>query len=485
MISDKFLNYLTKDNNKIFFDLLSKYTTKKLKTFSKNLFELKFTSDVILFFDSIPSYSKILEQRKRRIKNYLESQNRKQYYIKYFTDLENCNIIENDLENDLENDIEYDYFGWMNKKFSCNKIIDSNLYVKHLKDYITDKLKLNNINIKIDEEHFGEADYKIFKYISSKNLNGKITILSCDSDLVYQLILQQHNYDYTNSNINLGLFKFYVNSFDYCQYFDSNKIINYINNSYNDVNNLKDNINNNFCLDFLLLLNFFGNDFLPSSLEIGPEIGFNYLLKTYDKVFHNSSLKIINPIIKNDKLFYKINFYKLRDWLKEISKCCSLTKILLLRYYRVPFNITQILTDKMGLNLKEIRDKILKPYLIYNGMIKKEILDDNDIRLITYKEFIKTNSEDKIINPLNCLNYPSSFKNFLEQLDSMLYDYLDYTDIDNLGFKNNSYNIEYNDNMYENLYNYISFESYLDNFKTDIDFDFCLKNSNKNITRDF
>ena len=60
----------------------------------------------------------------------------------------------------------------MNKKFSCNKIIDSNSsFVKHLKGYILTKINIkDNINIKIDEEEFGEADYKIFKYISSKNL---------------------------------------------------------------------------------------------------------------------------------------------------------------------------------------------------------------------------------------------------------------------------------------------------------------------------
>jgi len=487
MISDKFINYLMDNDNKVFFELLSKYTSKKLEDILENLFELSFTSDVILFFDSIPSYSKILEQRKRRIKNYMESQNRKEYYVKYFTDLENCNV--------LEDGIEYDYFSWMNKKFSCNKIIDSNSsFVKHLKEYIVNKINLpNNISIKVDSEQFGEADYKIFKYISTQNLTDKITILSCDSDLVYQLILQQNNYNFSGNDVNLGLFKFYVNSFDYCQYFNANNILNYLKSNYNDVNGIKDDKENGFCLDFLFLLNFFGNDFLPSSLEIGPEISFNYLLKTYDKVFSNSNKGILSPnYSKNDKLYYTIDFDKFKGWLIEIDKCSSFTKIILLRYYHLPYMITQILTDKLGYNLVEIKEKILLPYLIYHGMLMKNNLEENDIRLILYKKFIKENDDidednetEKITNPLNDTNFPSSLKSSVDSLNSMLNNYLDFMDLENLGLKNNNYNIDYNENMYENLYNYITNESYLESTKYNISFEFKNDDTNNKKTESF
>ena len=51
----------------------------------------------------------------------------------------------------------------MKKKFNCNKIIDSNsVFVKHLKEYIIDTVKIsNNVKIDVDKEDFGEADYKI------------------------------------------------------------------------------------------------------------------------------------------------------------------------------------------------------------------------------------------------------------------------------------------------------------------------------------
>lgn len=471
-ISEKFINFLTENDNKVFFDLLSNYTCSKLKNILEKLFELKFSKEVILFFDSIPSYSKILEQRKRRIKNYIESQNRKEYYLKYFSDLENDNM--------EEDNIEYDYFNWMKKKFSCNKIIDSNSsFVKHLKGFIKQGIKLENISITIDNEDFGEADYKIFKFISSKKLSDNITILSCDSDLVYQLILQQYNYNYLNKNINLSLFKFYVNSFDYCQYFSSNKILNYISNYYHEINSSKDIQNNNFTLDFLLILNFFGNDFLPSSLEIGPEISFTNLIKTYYQVFNKKKSSIIIPQLNDNVLKYDINFENLKLWINELLKTSSFTKIILLRYYKVPYNITFILTEKLNLELLEIKDKILKPYLIYQGHIQSN-LDENDIRKILYQEFIKDNEIINISNPLDPKNYHQSLSSYLEQLESLLSNYLDYHDIENLGFKNNSYSIETEDNMYQNLYNYISKESNISDKNIDVNFNYTIPSSTKN-----
>ena len=128
-------------------------------------------------------------------------------------------------------------------------------------------------------------------------------------------MLQQYNYNYLSKNINLGLFKFYVNSFDYCQYFSANKILNYISNNYYENNLIKETSSNNFTLDFLFLLNLFGNDFLPSSLEIGPEINFTYLMKTYYQVFGKNNKAIINPVYDNDNLFYKLNFENFKLWL--------------------------------------------------------------------------------------------------------------------------------------------------------------------------
>ena len=132
-----------------------------------------------------------------------------------------------------------------------------------------------------------------------------------------------------------------------------------------------------------------------------------------------------------------IYFDSLKLWLEEISKSSSFTKIILLRYYKVPYNITFILTEKLGLNLSEIKDKILEPYLIFNGMMNIKNLEPNDIRSILYKKYVKDNDlkdeeiDDKIKNPLDTENYPSLLHNYLEQLDSLLNNYLDFLDLEN------------------------------------------------------
>ena len=234
---------------------------------------------------------------------------------------------------------------------------------------------------------------------------------------------------------------------------------------------------------------FSSDDFLPSSLELGPEISFNYLIKTYYQVFGKSGNSIVIPEYSNDKLLYNLDFNNLKLWLVEISKVSSYTKIVLLRYFKVPYNITFIITEKLGLNLEEVRDKLLKPYLIYNGMILKDSLDDNDIRLLLYNDYIKESSDTldeaikNIKNPLDCNNYPNSLGIYLEQLDSLLAEYLDFNDLANFGLKNRLYTLEIEDNMYQNLYNYISRESNISTI--DLSFDMKIDECDNNKTEEF
>ena len=482
-ICKNFIDSLVKNDNEILDSIMLKNVSDKLEKLLSNIFALDFVENVVLFFDSIPSYSKILEQRKRRLKNYLESQNRKQYYKEYFTNLKSRIIY------DEKDDFEFDYFSWISNKFSCNKIIDSNsVFIKKLKKHIIDNLNFETkgkcINVNVDHEEYGEADYKIFKHISNNNFDDIVTILSCDSDLVYQIITQQLNYNAIDNKVKLNLCKFYINSFDHCQHYNANKIINNLNSSYKEINNTSSE--GEFCLDFMIILNFFGNDLLPSSFEIGPEFNLNTLMKLhYNSLGKEGKCLMKTSFESTENSIRLLDLNNLKKFLIEINKNSIFTKIILLRFYKIPYNIVSIFTDKMSFKLIDVKN-FMEEYLIFKGYIeiekKKNKIDENDIRYIKYNEYkenIKSkyfvdkeiNEKDliqkideKIIDPLksNANQYNGGLASFVNQLENLLDEYLDFTDLDNLGLLNSSETLEMESNMYQNLYNYISSKSYLD-----------------------
>lgn len=543
-ICKNFIESICEDDNKILDDIMLKNVSDKLEKLLSNIFALDFVDNVVLFFDSIPSYSKILEQRKRRLKNYLESQNRKHYYKEYFTNLKNRILY------DEKEDFEFDYFSWISNKFSCNKIIDSNsAFIKKLKNHLIENLNFDmnpkTIEIKVDNEEFGEADYKIFKYISKNNLDDIITILSCDSDLVYQIITQQLNYKSLDKKIKLNLCKFYINSFDHCQHYNANKIIDNLSSNYKESNNCS--YDGEFCLDFMIILNFFGNDLLPSSFEIGPEFNLNTLIKIHYNALGKEGKSLIKNNISKDVNYKTLDLDNFKKLLREINKNSIFTKIVLLRFYKVPYNIVTLFTDKLCFKLIDVKN-FLEEYLIFKGYIeiekKKNILDTNDIRFIKYEEFknkikkemseeiakqsistidesynecgavdlsnneidvsceanqylsikqkwkdvsgesyetLEVNKfnnndlnnndnkllkkiEEKMVDPIknNSFHFNNNSSNIMGQLENLLDDYLDFTDLDNLGLLNHTETLDLDGNMYQNLYNYISSKSNLD-----------------------
>ena len=123
--------------------------------------------NVFIFFDGIPSYSKILEQKRRRTKNFLESKIRKKYFLKIF----------NNFKNDIytENGLSYNYFNWLNNKISIDKsfgpsskiILDLERFLKNINK--NDKIIKLSYNLNIcSGKIMGESDFKIFKYIKKR-----------------------------------------------------------------------------------------------------------------------------------------------------------------------------------------------------------------------------------------------------------------------------------------------------------------------------
>ena len=503
-----------------------------------------FITDLSIFLDGIPSISKVLEQRRRRIKNYLESNNKKILYANHYNNLNNnntklidsiiskniLNIIENNKIN-IDND-NFDYFKWSNNRFKIDKSVNpSSNFIQNFEIYLNLKLKklLPKINININNSHYnGESDLKIFKFISTNNINTDLQIdktltyknnsksieyciHTIDSDFIHQMLVQQTYYNIIKKDINLIIIKYIKNNNDdYVQILDGNLIINNILNLYNNITNFEFNefssftsetisnyktnlpsnkfieseqseqqlintniiksnllINNkvdNYKIiwDLCLLFYLFGNDHLPSSLEIGPELSLDFfLLKHYQSLNKNT----IIDIDTNKKII--INFNNLSLYLQKLNEnnFNNITKIILQRFFKINLQLTNILINKLNLNFIDKKNKnslelFLKKFIINRAANLSDIeynnLDDDDLRKILTK------------NINNLLNYKNFIWNDIiidNSYIELLSENLDYIENDYYGLilYNKSYNIT--KDTYQDIYNIISDKSlnYLNN----------------------
>jgi hypothetical protein len=387
-----------------------------------------------IIFDGIPSFSKVLEQRRRRLRNYIESIERKKKYDEKFKDLENT----------IEefNGINYDYFKWLKNRFTIDKSFGPiSPIIKFLEEYLYKHLldKYPNIKIYINQGIYnGEADYKIFKSIYEKNYEGDICIHTIDSDLVHQIIVQQNYFNIINKDIKLSVVRYnYKNN--HIQYIEASKIIKNIDKVYFEISNK--NNNKHIIYDICLLFLFFGNDHLPSSYEIGPEMSIEYFLKIHLKIFNNE--RTIIRVENNDVIFSYDDFCL---YLKEINKNNELnkTKILLTRFFKINYNLLNYFTEKQELTLNQLVE-LSKKILFDSGKTSK-LLDEDDIRikLMNKYEKVDLSFEIKINN--------NEFKQNCEKLLLILDKTLDEDDYCGLPLYNKIKFLLTNDN-YQNLYN--------------------------------
>jgi len=155
------------------------------------------------FIDGIPSYSKIIEQRRRRTKNYYESSLRKQKFDTYFGKIKNIYM--------NEDGIKYNYFRWIEKRFGIDKSFSPiSQIIKTLEQkislYFTKKFP--NIKIYVNSGSInGESDLKIFQYIQNNKLCGDIAIHTTDSDLIHLMLVQQTFFFLKREDINISIIK--------------------------------------------------------------------------------------------------------------------------------------------------------------------------------------------------------------------------------------------------------------------------------------
>ncbi len=301
---------------------------------------LQFIKTINIFVDGIPTYSKILEQRRRRMKNYLDSKKRKEFFNEYFKNILNSII--------TEDNISFDYFDWVKNMYSFDKGIGP--YSKILNDiviFINNQMinTFKNIKININNSlNYGESDYKIFKYIIDKKMDCDIAIHSCDSDFIFLILWYQmlsiSKYNDTNIMfINYNNLKSSIKTLYY-----GKKIINNLINKYALINNINEEISINVIYDFLSLLILFENDIMPSSYELGTELSLKLIFETHYDLYIN-----LNFVINLNNINV-INFNNLSKWLLNIKQSNSFSTIIVNRFYKTSNN-HEIKLDNM-LNLQ-------------------------------------------------------------------------------------------------------------------------------------
>ena len=413
-----------------------------------------FIQSIAIFFDGIPSISKIIEQRKRRIKTYLESIERKKLYKLYFDNLEiNNKKLNDNLSRDyrINSDLYFDYIKWIKYRFTTNKSISpSSSFITNLEEFIN--LKLINffpkckIYVNSSKEN-GESDLKIFKFIALNENNYDYSIHTLDSDLIHQILVQQTYYNITNKNITLSLIKYIKkNNYDECaQIIDASNLIKHILESYNNINNIKTN-NYKIIWDLCYIFYFFGNDHLPTSIEIGVELGLDFFYINHYKALNNNNIinlkKKININLDNLKLFLE----KINETKKQ-----NITRIILQRYFKISNQMINLLIDKFKLDFDEIKD-FLKKFIINRGLNFIDELDENDLRKI-FCENIENIDSYKDFSIFNFNEYNT--KLLIDSIN-LIEENIDYYDSTFNGLIIYNKQINITNDVYQDLYNFVN-----------------------------
>jgi hypothetical protein len=434
---------------------------KTIIDYIDNLHNIEFVNTISIFFDGIPSFSKVIEQRRRRIKNYIESNEKKKLFKTYFDQLlptkKKLSDNLNKPYNLVTDNLYFDYFKWIDNRFNIDKILGplgpSSNFIKNLEIFINKKIQEYYPKIKIiihSAQENGESDLKIFKYISINNDNIDYCIHTTDSDIIHQMLTQQTYYKIINKNINISVIKYLknYNSIGYVQILEGNLIIKNILDLYNSITNLsyiKISIVWDICLIFFL----FGNDHLPSSLEIGPELGLTFFLKKHFESLNNNNI----VLLKDNNV--TIDLHNLLLYLSKINetKQNNITRIILQRFFKINSSLLNLLVDKLDLDFDSILI-FLKKFIIHKS-VNMDIniynnLNDDDLR----KKLRKNINIDEY-KTYEIFNFDSIKLNILIESMSIIDNNLDYYEEEYYGLVIFTKPINITTDPYQDIYNFI------------------------------
>lgn len=378
--------------------VISDFLYYRFQKYILSLHNEELINEIIIFFDGLPSLSKILEQRKRKVDKFQKS-------LKNKIILSKINDFNNNIINEQVFDlcVHYNYHEWVKNSYSINI---------RLNEIITQFMSLfNNEKIKFDLRD-GESDFKIFNYIKLNKLQGNITIYSNDSDFIVSICIKQLQNRMKKNNIAYRLIKV-QSDHNFLTCINFNSFINILIDKYKKINNLNDYypVNNYFIFDFFILINLFGNDVLPQSNELGIEIPLNIYFQSHYKLHKKNKF-----IFEKDKF---INYKNLGIWLEELKKFKISDIILLNRLYKINYKTYLLLSKECDnvLNLVNnfnnyLNDKIdINPFDNYKFNNKDILVKSLTISLL------KKDSYNLNLTNNNYENYYaiSSFKNKKEK----------------------------------------------------------------------
>ena len=451
LLRKKSLDVESSDNRIL--DIICDYYVEYVNEKVLGMHNLDFLKNFYLIFDGIPSGFKIIEQRRRRLKNFMESQLRKKLLGNKLKDIEG-ELDEYEIEIDKKSEkFIYDYGLYVKNIITLGKSFgpSSVIFEKIMK-----KLYVNVINYKIKFWYSGvnepgEGDYKIVHLI--RMCKSENVVIHC-SDLDFLVLGSRLQTKYEG---NIYMIRHNVDNYCVANFVRlNNRISEYLVKKYNCVNE------SNLIHDFNFVISLFGNDYIPSLMELNFDNNLNDVLyvmgnklwinKKY--VVNYDKLNLENMYVLFDNLSHKIDRMSFVNMLKKSYVMNDIIKV-------IPSNIN---------SYDELVNEILLPYWYKNIVEQKDwnSFYRPDIRIDIIQKYVNKSRDelekivyDKIRRKLlkkqifNDVKDKKLDEKIVKILDKSLKSYC----VDTYGLEKKVEYKNFSKNEYDNLYYYYYYKT--------------------------
>jgi len=338
--------------------------------------------------DGIPSFAKMIEQKKRRYVGYIEGTLRRKLIEK---------LGDKSYEN-IEGKIDYlrKEYEYYKVELSKGKIIPYSKFMTKLLESLKkiDKVEMNGV------DNFGEGERKIVWNIIKEKQKGNFMVHSPDGDVILLCMLLNN----TERLFKIMRVEFRDTIMNY-DIIDCNELNEWIFSYVSEKVRIDETNKINVINDVVLLMTFFGNDFLPKIETLDVSNNYLTILDTY------GNFLIMNPnhfIIERNKDRYIIDYDNFKDYLKEIIKdeTTYASDAYAIRKFRNYFHLLDIFecqneSSKLFLKMNEFYGMFEK----YRKTLDKEKFLNSNPKLTNILEKIyETKNINMIINKLKKIN---------------------------------------------------------------------------------